>query len=219
MKKLILVLMAILSFSVSAIYAIEDSNVVAPLRAYTLKNKTETNFFNGTAILIDAKEYGCEGDGYVITASHVVLDTDGKPKLKFEIKVNDVWEDCKLIKYDIDYDIAVLKCEIPLRGIKIKNEYKEEEVTSISFPMNKYKVSKGKISVHSYHQNKARWISDNYIDHGSSGGAIVSKSKGETELVGLITDGLCLNGSHEMTHKGTIFLPSKYIIEFLKGGE
>lgn len=210
----------------STVYAIEDQNIVVHIKASHFegegRNKSKVSS-QGTGVIIDASEYGFDGNHYILTAAHVVIDIrTGKLKPLIEAQIGDVWEEGRCVRYDEDYDLAIIKFDVELKGIKIRKEkYAEDEVKSIAFPLGgNLKISKGKILMHSHNKNKARWVSANYIDHGSSGGAIVTVES-EPELVGIITDGFVKdkNEGYEMKHDKTVFVSSKYIIEFLKGEE
>lgn len=103
-----------------------DKSTASILSTFHLRAETQSGGYtvtgHGTAFGIDLSEFGLDKPRYLLTACHVVRESDGRmrPMLKIEVRHGDETSvvQCKVLAFDSQMDISLLESEtdLPVRA-------------------------------------------------------------------------------------------------------
>lgn len=143
--------------------------------AYRLASPTDL----GSCFPVNLEKYGFKGKRYLLTAGHCALANPMK------VEVKDKWLDAKLVKINIDLDIAIIQVEEDLPDqLQLSDEEPGvgEELTFTGSPMGaKIETRPGNLKEIAWNNRKFN-AGFTHIEHGMSGGPVQYKGK----VVGLI---------------------------------
>ena len=165
-----------------------------------IKTEYDGNEKFGTAV--------CIKDNFLITNWHIINDENSK--VFFRSCYSNDYNEAKLISFDDQIDLALIQIDdLRIKTISMSNELLKngEIIYSLGNTLNQgITLSKGIISNINITYNSLGYIcSDNVIDDGNSGGALINSKK---ELIGITT--------FKISNLGYAYsIPVKRIIDFI----
>lgn len=174
----------------------------------------------GSCVAVDLSKYGYNGT-YIMTANHCTEYTENGaqakyPKIYAEINKNRV--PAVLVKYDLEFDLAILKLDIALpevAEIAPKYELKPNDALEVcGFTFGKAKVKEAvKFKSKSFDTNIPWIMFSKTFDHGNSGGPVFYNGKLYGIGIGLVA--FDVQGEKIRVSTEAFFVPYKRIIQFL----
>jgi LysM repeat protein len=174
---------------------------------------------HGTAFGIDLGPFGQQGQRYLLSAAHNVLDKAGKPypTLKIEIPIQDghmVASHCRVICTDSDLDLCLFECDRDLPGLVVLaavDEPAKAPVILAGSPRGiPVRLFDGTL-VRRFHEGSVRSLAELEFDHGCSGGPLFSARTGK--VIGVAVAGI--PKGDDLDHSKGLFVPASAIESFI----
>lgn len=214
-----LVLVILVSLSTFLSYAIDIADVTYKLVAQRIVDGNAYTGY-GSCVAVDLSKYGYTGS-YIMTANHCTEYTQNGEKVKYskifaEIDKNRV--QATLVKYDLEFDLAILKLDIVLPKVcelAPKYELKPNDALELcGFTFGKAKVKEAvKFKSKSFDTNIPWILFSKTFDHGNSGGPVFYDGKLYGIGIGLVS--FDIQGEKVRVPTEVFFIPYKRIIQFL----
>jgi LysM repeat protein len=174
---------------------------------------------HGTAFGVNLSSYGFNGNRYMLSVSHNVLDRSGQPFSTLKVEINDgkrtFWTPCKVVAADPKVDICLLEAQDDIQELAelaSKDIGPGESVMLEGSPRGIPITNYPGTIIERFHDGTISSLASIEFDHGDSGGPLFSaKSK---KVVGIAVAGVPKNG--DLDHTVGLFIPIVGIENFLE---
>lgn len=174
---------------------------------------------HGTAFGVNLAEFGNSRPRHVLTACHVIRDTQGAnfKSLTIEVRRGGTvrWLRCRPLAWDVKLDIAILECEsdLPVCAFARHDALCGSQLEMIGGPGGTpLRVFGGTVS-ETPRAGKATARVE-YIKEGCSGGPLVDART--QRIIGLVSAGIAMGRSHEMDPHTCLYVPRSTLLAFIE---
>lgn len=169
---------------------------------------------HGTAFGVDLSNWGLKGKHYLLSATHNILDNQGKVYEDSWVEVDKDWLRCTVVKYDKDLDICILKVKVELSSVLQLDEDdispKEKLVIAGSATGNPVKLFYGTL-LKKFRKGSIQSCAKIEFNHGDSGSPVVNAKT--SKVIGIMTAGIPKKG--DLNPEYGLYVPVTAIRDFL----